>query len=143
MNSINVLNSYYGADGAAQILTCARASVFRALKRNGKINPRPKARFYPVWFYVDPDWLYKTINYLSSDFGERWVLDKEDLKDFLLNFAYKVKLGGKRNPKSYLYVALQRKCMDYLHQKRLFDEPLEVIERWERGHTEKVVPLKR
>ena len=81
MNSVNVLNSYYGADGAAQILTCARASVFRALKRNGKISPRPKARFYPVWFNVRPDWLYKTIAYLSSDFGERWSLDKEDLRE--------------------------------------------------------------
>ena len=119
MNSVKILYAFYGAEGAASILSCSRASIYRGLKKKS-IDPRPKT-VKPLWIVIDPEWLYRYVKQVSLSLGALYEVDSEDLADYLLNFAYRSNVEKKRNPRGWLSVALKSCVTDYLQQHRLLD----------------------
>ncbi len=139
MNIGTIVNKY-GPTGAAQILKLGKSSIYRAMKKGGNINPRRK-RVEPIWLFVKPEWLYKAVSVIAWSYRDEYNV--EELKDYLLDFAYKTNLEKAHNPEGYLWKALQKKVWDFIRLRRHYNQPFEVVERWEKGWTESIVPLKK
>ena len=78
-----------------------------------------KKRTFPVWNVLDSNWIYDTVNRLvgktAFEFGYG-TAQKENLRDFLLDFVYSLNLENKenkRNLQGYAYRALQHKINDF------------------------------
>ena len=139
MNILNIVNKF-GPAGAAQILKLTKGSVYRSLKRGGEINPRRK-EIKPLWLFVQPEWLYKAVSVIAWRYRDEYNV--EELKDYLLDFAYKCKIEKARRPEDYLWRALQQKAWDFIRLRRHYDDPLEVVINWEEGLTDKITPLRK
>jgi len=87
-------------------------SVYRALLLRRDLQVKDKNRFVPHWRHLsDPLWIYKTADKIAAEVFP-WGSDPwEDLRDFLINTAYRLcpkEDRGEKALKVYLYRALKR-----------------------------------
>ncbi|MDY6844505.1 MAG: hypothetical protein SVW57_10490 [Thermodesulfobacteriota bacterium] len=88
-------------------------SVYRSLKNGTDLQVRDKTRFYCVWDYVDPEWLYRAVSVIVNRHSDMTGIEKEELRDFLLDFAYRLDLAKRQKPEGYLFAAMCRKVQDF------------------------------
>ena len=80
-----------------------------------KIGSKSKNRFKPIWKWIEPEKIYNFVFATANKFADMYTgICRETLVDFLLNFAYTLDLSKIKNPSTYLWRALQRKCLDFI-----------------------------
>jgi len=83
-----------------------------------RVGNKRKGRVHPIWNHISPDLPYKFITKIFQGPASSFPC-KDALKDYLLDFAYSLDLSKKEQPELYLWVALKRKCYDFL---RLYEQ---------------------
>jgi len=83
-----------------------------------RVGNKKKGRVRPIWKYISPDLPYRFITKIFQGPASSFPC-KETLRDYLLDFAYSLDLSKLEQPEIYLWVALKRKCYDFL---RLYEQ---------------------
>jgi len=106
-----------------EILDCPHGTAHRLFQKymdnpdySETVKTKKNKKFKPIWDYLDnPISVYGYVKKIISNVPYPLSgIEKEHLKDYLLNFAYTLSLDGIEYPDAYLYKSLKRKIKDYL-----------------------------
>ena len=115
-----------------RILGIPKGTAYRLVKKPSTYYEyvgNKKRGFRPIWDFVSGEWLYSKVEVIANRYRDEFQV--EALKDFLLDFAYTVKLDRVCNPEGYMYIVLCRKVNDF---RRRYDtrnvRSIEEVQSW-------------
>lgn len=105
-----------------ETLGCSKGVAYRLVKKfptnpeySELVGNKKNKKFRAIWDYLcDPRLPYFFVGKILRDFPYPLSgIERETLRDYLLDFAYTLDLSDKEDPTNYLFVALRNKVRDY------------------------------